>query len=127
LFAGVPVRAQQTPPYFPGGSSRTDSPWDKHRPPDRNGRTNPTQLPPDTTAPAHTKLSTAEAEQQIQNKLDDEPLLKGLSLLVKVNEKSVTLLGTVTSEQQRDAAIRIARSYGGERKIVDELTLMGVK
>jgi hypothetical protein len=33
-------------------------------------------MPSDTRAPEHTKLTTAEIERQIQNKLDDEPMLE---------------------------------------------------
>lgn len=109
------ARAQQTPPYFPeGGDQQRSSPRR-----DRDSR----RMPPDTTAPEHTKLTTAEVEQQIQNKLDDEPMLEGLSLFASVDEKTVTLRGKVANDEQRIAAVRIARAYSGSRKIVDMLKL----
>jgi osmotically-inducible protein OsmY len=46
-----------------------------------------------------------------------------LSLLASVDEKTVTLGGKVANDEQRSAAVRIARSYGGSRKIVDLLKL----
>jgi osmotically-inducible protein OsmY len=106
------AQAQQTPPYFPEGSGQGNSAQQ-----DRNSR----RMPPDTNAPEHTKLTTAEVEQQIQNKLDDEPTLEGLSLLASADDETVTLRGRVANAEQRSAVIRIARSYSGSRKIVDML------
>jgi hypothetical protein len=102
VVPAVTAHAQQTPPYFPEGSSQGSSTATQDR--DAAGR-----MPPDTTAPAHTKLTTAEVEQQIQNKLDDEPTLEGLSLLASVDEKTVTLRGRVANDEQRTVAVRIAR------------------
>lgn len=107
------AQGQQTPPYFPSGTGQRNGTAQQ----DRNSR----RMPPDTSAPEHTKLTTAEVEQQIQNKLDDEPMLQGLSLLASVDDKTVTLRGRVANDEQRNAALRIARSYRGNRKIVDML------
>jgi osmotically-inducible protein OsmY len=111
------AQGQQTPPYFPSDSSERNSTAQQ----DRNSR----RMPPDTSAPEHTKLTTAEVEQQIQNKLDDEPILEGLSLLASADDKTVTLRGKVANDEQRSAAVRIARSYSGSRKIVDMLKIEG--
>ena len=118
VVPAVTAHAQQTPPYFPEGGSQGSS----TAPQDRDAAR---RMPPDTNAPEHTKLTSAEIEQQIQNKLDDEPMLEGLSLLASVDEKAVTLRGRVANDEQRAAAIRIARSYSGSRKIVDRLTPAG--
>ena len=109
------ARAQQTPPYFPEGSDHGHSSAQQ----DRSSR----RMPPDTSAPEHTKLTTAEVEQQIQNKLDDEPMLEGLSILASVDEKTVTLRGRVANDEQRSTALRIATSYSGSRKILDMLKI----
>jgi osmotically-inducible protein OsmY len=93
------ARDQGTRPYFASG--------------------NTSSMPPDTKAPAHTQLSTKQVQQQIQNKLDDEPVLKG-SLIATVDDTKVVLRGEVAEQQQRDVAIRIARSYAGDRKVVDK-------
>jgi osmotically-inducible protein OsmY len=113
LIVPLATHAQQTPPYFPEGSDHGHSSAQQ----DRSSR----RMPPDTSAPEHTKLTTAEVEQQIQNKLDDEPTLDGLSLLASVDGKTVTLRGRVANDDQRNVALRIARSYSGSRKIVDML------
>jgi osmotically-inducible protein OsmY len=78
-------------------------------------------MPPDTKAPPPDELSTAEVEQQIQDKLTSEPALAKTKLGVKADNKSVTLTGTVHTDTQHDLAVRIARSYAGDRKIVDRI------
>jgi hypothetical protein len=99
------ARDQSTPPYFPSG--------------------NTSSMPPDTKAPAHTKLSTEQVQQQIQNKLDDEPALKGFSLIATVDDANVVLSGEVAEQEQSDLAIRIARSYAGNHKVVDNTRTRG--
>jgi BON domain-containing protein len=79
------------------------------------------QMPPDTKAPPPQRLSTAQIEQQIQDKLNSEPALANTKVSVRTNDRSVTLLGAVNTEQQHELAIRIARSYAGDRKILDKI------
>jgi hypothetical protein len=79
------------------------------------------QMPPDTKAPAPSEWSTAQVEQQIQDKLKSEPALSNAKLGVKADQQSVTLTGTVDTDTQHDLALRIARSYAGDRKIVDRI------
>ena len=79
------------------------------------------QMPPDTKAPPPRELSTAQVEQQIQEKLNSEPALAKTKLGVKADNQFVTLTGTVESDTQHDLAVRIARSYAGDRKIVDRI------
>lgn len=117
LVTATIAHAQQTPPYFPNGSSQGSSTAQQ----DRNSR----RMPPDTSAPEHTKLTTAEVEQQIQNKLDDEPSLQGLSLLASVDERTVTLRGKVANDEQRNVAVRIARSYAGPKSSTTSLAITG--
>jgi len=68
-------------------------------------------------------MPTSEVQQQIQQGLNSEPLLRNSNVGVHVDENSVILSGTVESEQQHDAALRIAQSYAGDRKIVDKIKL----
>ena len=86
------------------------------------GRQTPGQMPPDQNAPPP-GLSNHEASQQIQQGLKSEPGLSNSNIAVHVDKKSVTLNGTIQSEEQRELALRIAHSYSGERKIVDKLKL----
>lgn len=84
----------------------------------------PTQpMPPDTKAPSPETLKSAEVQQQIQKKLTTEPLLAQTNIKVHVDDDSVVLSGTVDDERQHDLALRIARSYAGDRGIVDNLEI----
>jgi osmotically-inducible protein OsmY len=77
-------------------------------------------MPPDQEAPPR-GLSTPEVQQQIQQGLNSEPALRNSNVGVHVDENSVILIGWVDSENQHDLARRIARSYAGDRKIVDKI------
>ena len=79
------------------------------------------QMPPDTKAPPPSELSSAQIQRQIQDKLNSESALSKAKLGVKADDQSVTLTGTVDSDTQHDLALRIARSYAGDRKIVDRI------
>ena len=81
------------------------------------------QMPPDTKAPPPQDLSVSEVEQQIQDKLNREPALANTAIGVKIDAKSVTLTGSVDTENQRDLALRIAQSYAGHRRIVDKIKI----
>jgi hypothetical protein len=78
------------------------------------------QMPPDTQAPPQA-LSTAQVQQQIQDKVNSEPALANTNVGVKTDDKSVTLTGTVDTDAQHDLALRIAQSYAGDRTIVDKI------
>jgi len=95
---------QSTPPTFP------------------EERASRQQMPPDQQAPPQ-GLSTPEVQQQIQQGLNSEPMLHNSNVGVHVDENSVILTGTVSSEEQHDLALRIAQSYAGDRKIVDKIKL----
>jgi hypothetical protein len=92
-------------------------------PPRANANQLPGQMPPDTHAPAPVPqgLTNAEAQQQMETKLADEPGLAGTSVSVTVDDQSVSLSGMVDSELQHDLAMRIARSYAGNRRIDDKI------
>jgi hypothetical protein len=96
--------SRSTPPTFPEGRPQR-------------------QMPPDTKAPPPQDLSASEVEQQIQDKLNREPTLANTEIGVKIDAKSVTLTGSVDTENQRDLALRIAQSYAGHRRIVDKIKI----
>jgi osmotically-inducible protein OsmY len=83
------------------------------------------EMPPDTKAPPPQGLSTAQIEQHIQDMLNSEPALADTNLAVKADDQSVTLTGIVGTETQHDVALRIAQSYAGGRKIVDQIKVRG--
>jgi len=91
---------QSTPPTFPGTPK-------EQMPPDQEGR----------------PLSTVEVQQQIEQGLTSEPELANADVKVKTTETSVTLYGTVDTERQHQIALRVAQSYAGDRKIVDNISL----
>ena len=80
-------------------------------------------MPPDIPAPQ--TLTSAQVAQQIQEKLDTEPILKASKLTVAVDDATVTLSGSVSNEQEHEIALRIAGSYAGKRDIVDHITIRG--
>jgi osmotically-inducible protein OsmY len=96
-----------TPPTFPEGTARQQ------------------QMPPDTKAPPPQDLSAAQVEQQIQEKLNNEPDLANTNMRVKADDQSVTLTGTVDTERQHDLVLRIAQSSAGDRKVVDKIEIRG--
>ena len=91
-----------TPPTFPEGQQR---------------------MPPDTKAPPPQELSTAQVGQHIQEKLRTEPALSNTDVRVKVDDSSVILSGIVDTNRQHDLALRIAKSYAGERQIMDKIQI----
>ena len=68
-------------------------------------------------------MTTNEVEHQIQGHLISEPALRNTPLDVIADETSVTLSGTVDTEKQRSLALRIARSYAGQRQIIDKIAV----
>ncbi len=118
LFA-VSVFAQQqsVPPYnSPPTTTPPTFPQDQ-----RPGQ----RMPPDTRAPAPVEPTSAEVQQQVQEKLATEPLLEHLQLKATVTDTAIQLSGNVDNEQQHRLAVRIAQSYAGERKIVDKIKIRG--
>jgi hypothetical protein len=91
---------QTTPPTFP------QTPREQ-MPPEQEGR----------------PLSTVEVQQQIQKSLTSEPDLANTNVAAKTDENSVTLNGMVDTERQHQIALRVAQSYAGDRKIVDNISL----
>jgi hypothetical protein len=109
-FSVLAMGQQQSNPQLPPSVSPPMAPQ-----PDKDiGR----EMPPDTRAKAPT---TAEVQQQIQDKIDNEPGLMDARLKAKVTNTTVSLSGTVSDETQHKAARRIAESYAGSRKIVDNI------
>ena len=119
LLCAMYAFAQQPGP-LPGSSTPPTFPQEK----------NPSkEMPPDTAAPPPTgaKPTSGEVQQQIDRKLSEEPSLKNTSLRFDVDDRSVVVGGTVTDEQQHQLALRLARSYAGDRKIVDYVKVQAAR
>jgi lipid-binding SYLF domain-containing protein len=68
-------------------------------------------------------LSSAEAKGAIEEKLQSEPGLESKDIQVILTADAVKLSGSVVSTDDRDKAVRIARSYAGDREVQDHLTI----
>ena len=68
-------------------------------------------------------LSPREAKGAIEEKLKSEPGLESKDIQVTLTADAVKLSGSVVSADDRDKAIRIARSYAGDREVQDHLTI----
>ena len=100
-------------------------PQPHNQPPLAPGNQVPGPMPPDTNAPAASPLTYTEAQKQIETKLADEPGLAGANVSVTVDDHGVFLNGMVDTQQQHDLALRIARSYSGDRPIDDKIQIRG--
>ena len=68
-------------------------------------------------------LSPSEAKSAIEEKLKSEPGLESKDIQVTLTSDAVKLSGSVVSADDRDKAVRIARSYAGDRAVQDHLTI----
>jgi hypothetical protein len=117
LLLATTMFAQQPGPPSPTGPPQTTPPTFPE------GRAPRETMPPDQEAPPPQKLSTKEVQQQIEQGFSSDPMLRNSSIAVHVDQNSVILTGTVSSEQEHDRALRIAKSYAGDRKIDDKITV----
>lgn len=83
---------------------------------------------PDQNAPntrsAHHQMSTKDVAEKLQKGLDSKnKAYSGSNIQTLVDDHSVTLNGTVTSESQHEMALQLVQAYAGDRKIVDRLTV----
>jgi len=68
-------------------------------------------------------LRSTEAKGAIEAKLKSEPGLESKDIQVTLTADAVQLSGSVVSAEDRDKAVRIARSYAGDREVQDHLTI----
>jgi len=68
-------------------------------------------------------LSSTEAKGAIEEKLKSEPGLVSKDIQVTLSADAVKLSGSVVSADDRDKAVRIARSYAGDREVQDHLDI----
>jgi hypothetical protein len=120
------VMAQQTapPPYAPP-PHETPLPQDpgQQKPNQGTPDVSPNQMPPDTQVPGSSEVAVGDMQRQIEQKLQEEPMMSGANVSVSVDDKAVTLQGVVDSDKQHDLAMHIAQGYAGNRPVVDKLTV----
>ena len=61
----------------------------------------------------------------VKSKLLANPDVSGLRIDVDPRDGVVTLTGTVSTQAEKDEALRIARDTGGVKSVEDRLTLRG--
>jgi osmotically-inducible protein OsmY len=116
VLAGFGVAQQQrqtTATLPPDGATSIFPPAEVQRqgiPTDR-----PTQPSDDLTPP--------EVRQLIHDSLSSEPALAGSAVQVEGDDHAVVLNGVVGSETQRELAVRIAKFYSSNRKVVDKINI----
>jgi len=111
LLASGAVLAQQSPPPTMPPSTPPTFPEDRA----------PRQETPPLGEQAEPRQLSTPEQQQIRQGFSAEPMLRNSNVDVQVDESSVTLTGSVKSEEQHDRALRIVESYSGDRKVIDKI------
>jgi Flp pilus assembly secretin CpaC len=65
-------------------------------------------------------------KNDIQTAFRNEPTLTSSGVTVDVSSDTITLNGSVPSQKDRDEAKRIAQSFAGNRKVVDNVKVSGM-
>lgn len=69
-------------------------------------------------------MSTKDVREKLQKGLENKnAAYQGSNIQTAVDDQSVTLTGTVTSELQHEMALQLARAYAQNRQIVDKLVV----
>ncbi len=93
------------------------------------GREAPPPKPPDPLAeplPTISGMSSQQLRQKIQQSLRSSPELSARdSVKVTVTDTEIRLDGTVSSGGEKQAAERLAQSFGGNRLFKDSLQIAG--
>ena len=117
LFAAA-ATAQQQPTHPPVGPPPHETPL-----PPVTGEQNPSQMPPDGSAPATPPVANADLQKQIQKRISEDPSLAQTNVSVNVDDHGVILTGTVDTEAQHQAALSAAQALAGDRPIDDKIQI----
>jgi len=72
----------------------------------------------------HHQMSTKDVAEKLQKDLDNKnAAYAGSKIQAVVDDQSITLNGTVTSESQHEMAMQLAKAYSGDRRIIDRLVI----
>jgi osmotically-inducible protein OsmY len=78
----------------------------------------PPSLPAIQSSVAHSENDRL--REQIQSTLRKEPSLASSRVEVEVNSSQIVLSGSVPTQREKQAAYRLAQSYGNNRRVVDD-------
>ena len=70
--------------------------------------------------------SSDQVKNDIQTAFKNEPTLTSSGVSVDVSSDTITLSGSAPSQKDRDEAKRIAQSFAGNRKVVDNVKVSGM-
>jgi hypothetical protein len=73
--------------------------------------------------PSSNVSDSASLQQQLDQAFQSEPSLNGSKIDVAVSDSQVHLTGSVPTNKDKVTAERIAKSYAGNRKVVDKVTV----
>ncbi len=97
-----------------------------HDPQQTNPSTPPAHQQPTPQASPNPQTDSG-ANQRIQSSLDDllssDPVLSSADVEVAVDDRDITLSGTVESYAQHQRALQLTAQYGRWRKIVDKIQM----
>jgi len=69
-------------------------------------------------------MSTKDVAEKLQKDLDNKnAAYAGSKIQAVVDDQSITLSGTVTSQSQHEMAMQLAKAYAGDRRITDRLVI----
>jgi osmotically-inducible protein OsmY len=72
----------------------------------------------------HHQMPTKDVAEKLQRDLDSKnAAYAGSKIQAIVDDQSITLSGTVTSQSQHEMAMQLARAYAGDRRITDRLVI----
>lgn len=75
--------------------------------------------------PSSNVSDSASLQQQLDQAYQSEPSLNGSKINVVVSDSQVQLTGSVPTNKDKITAERIAKSYAGNRKVVDKVSIIG--
>lgn len=75
--------------------------------------------------PSSNVADSASLQQQLDQAYQSEPSLNGSKIQVAVTDSQVELNGSVPTNKDKITAERIAKSYAGNRKVVDKVSVSG--
>ena len=86
----------------------------------------PASNSPNSNESGYSSLTPSpQLQQMIDKALRNEPTLARDSLSANVSDTAIDLKGTVGSGKEKQTALRIARSYARNRKVIDHITVAG--
>jgi hypothetical protein len=79
----------------------------------------------EASLPSSNVADSASLQQQLDQAYQSEPSLSGSKINVDVNDSQVQLTGSVPTSKDKITAERIAKSYAGNRKVLNKVSVAG--